>query len=229
MSGATGEGASEGSGGGAGGGGSVDAPTGAPPSEGTLYEALILQLGSFYRYKLYIPPLVPVDGSNGGSNSDVGVGGGSDSVNGGGGSASVNGGSASASVGGPTTTTFRRLGSTSYSSSYLPNRQPVTGELLSCHLYRRYTNPVSYLLLPADVDMEQVKTQVSSTPSQHIHPPIHHLNVHYLYTLSIQPNDTPYHPQYPPTLSTHLIHTPAPLSTPPLHPPPPPVTSRASG
>jgi hypothetical protein len=34
--------------------------------------------------------------------------------------------------------------------------QPVTGELVACHLYRRSTNPVSYLLLPSDVDMDQL-------------------------------------------------------------------------
>ena len=172
------------------GGASVDASSGSPPSQGTLYEALILQLGSFYRYKLYIPPLVPVDSSGNGSSGGGSGGGGGGGSSGSGGSISgagagatasaSSGASSSSSTGagssannrGPAdTTVYRRLGTTSYSyststsTSYLPNRQPITGELISCHLYRRNTNPVSYLLLPADVDMEQVR----SHPLSHTH------------------------------------------------------------
>ena len=163
LHGSTGDDTSESATGGAGGatGGSADdTSSGNTTQGGTLYEALILQLGSFYRYKLYIPPIVPVDGSNSGSNSGSSSGGGGGGGGYGSDRASNSVSSDSDGVVGPASTTvYRRLGTTnSYStSSYLPtHRQPVTGELISCHLYRRNTNPVSYLLLPADVDMEQV-------------------------------------------------------------------------
>ena len=151
LHGSTGDDTSESATGGAG-GSAEDTSSGNTTQGGTLYEALILQLGSFYRYKLYIPPMVPVDGINSGSNSGGGGGSGSgygsDRA-----SNSVSSGSDGV-VGPASTTVYRRLGTAnSYStSSYLPtNRQPVTGELISCHLYRRNTNPVSDLLLPADV------------------------------------------------------------------------------
>jgi hypothetical protein len=64
-------------------------------STDSMYDALILQLGSFHRYKLYSP------------------------------------------------------------------HPKSIGELLPCNLYKRYSEPISYLLLPSDLDMNELPASIA--------------------------------------------------------------------
>jgi len=116
-------------------------------SIGVIYEALILQLGSFYRYKLYLHT-----GRDDSSSSDSSIS--SSSIS----SSSIHSlPSHSSSYTGGNENVSRSLVST-------PTYDPAAlkpGQMLRCRLYRRVgLPPYSYLLLPVDTDILDIPTAI---------------------------------------------------------------------
>ena len=101
--------------------------------KGVMYDALVLQLGSFFRYALYSPASQPPRKQ----------------------------GKWSAHI------QFDfHLHHHLHLATLRHFYHVLAGELLGCHLFKRYTSPVSYLLVPSDFEIENLPKQLADQLSR---------------------------------------------------------------